>query len=431
MQKLRINWGNTTFWNAKMLRGIDKSKGILFCTYDLAETLGNATYKMQHEIDTLDSNQLLNTAPYDLADYFAKKFQMLPLKMDKENWYAQDKEVKIDVRNDPMRWIDDKSHPVLVPGIRIDIRIPFEGNSELFYTSPNTITMNPPKASVEGGELILRYESPVDTPRDTRSLVDAAITEIEKYLGWQEKMIGTYNENLHNIAQQTIEQRRSRLLAQSERVVALGIPVRRRDDPPKTYAIPTTRKPAKLVMPPASSAPFSPEPTWAMDQYEQALKIMQDMTLVMERSPEAFKTMNEESLRQHFLVQLNGQFEGKASGETFNMSGKTDILLREGDRNIFIAECKFWKGPKAFNDAINQLLGYATWRDSKTVILVFNRGTETSSVINGIKAISTAHPNYKRTIRWPHESGYRYIFHSNGDQNRELTITILVFHLPN
>ena len=102
-----------------------------------------------------------------------------------------------------------------------------------------------------------------------------------------------------------------------------------------------------------------------MELYEQALKIIQDMALVMERSPEAFKSMGEEALRQHFLVQLNGQFEGKATAETFNMEGKTDILLREGDRNVFIAECKFWKGPKAFGEAIDQLLGYATWRDGK------------------------------------------------------------------
>lgn len=39
-----------------------------------------------------------------------------------------------------------------------------------------------------------------------------------------------------------------------------------------------------------------------MEQYEQALKIMQDMALVMERSPDAFKSMDEEALRQHFLV---------------------------------------------------------------------------------------------------------------------------------
>ncbi len=167
-----------------------------------------------------------------------------------------------------------------------------------------------------------------------------------------------------------------------------------------------------------------------MDQYEQALKIMQDMALVMERSPEAFKSMDEEALRQHFLVQLNGQFEGRATGETFNMGGKTDILLREGDRNVFIAECKFWKGPKGFGEAIDQLLGYATWRDSKTAVLVFNRGTDTSTVLSGIDVTAKAHGNFKRLVVWPHESGFRYVFHSNGDANRELILTAMVFHVP-
>ena len=167
-----------------------------------------------------------------------------------------------------------------------------------------------------------------------------------------------------------------------------------------------------------------------MEHYEQALKIMQDMALVMERSPDAFKTMDEEALRQHFLVQLNGQFEGKATGETFNMAGKTDILLREGERNVFIAECKFWKGPKAFGEAIDQLLGYATWRDGKTAILVFNRGTETSTVLAGIDATVKAHASFKRAVNWPHESGFRYVLHGVGDANRELTLTVLVFHVP-
>ncbi|AWQ04280.1 hypothetical protein B9G73_05835 [Bordetella bronchiseptica] len=167
-----------------------------------------------------------------------------------------------------------------------------------------------------------------------------------------------------------------------------------------------------------------------MDQYEQALKIMQDMAVVMERSPRAFKSMNEEALRQHFLVQLNGQFEGKATGETFNMEGKTDILLREGDRNVFIAECKIWKGPKAFDEAINQLLGYATWRDGKAAILLFNRGVGTSTVLAGIDTTMKQHPNFKRSVSWPHESGFRYILSNKGDTNRELILTVLVFHVP-
>lgn len=149
---------------------------------------------------------------------------------------------------------------------------------------------------------------------------------------------------------------------------------------------------------------------------------------MMERSPVP-KPMDEETLRQHFLVQLNAQFEGKATGETFNMGGKTDILLREGDRNVFIAEYRFWKGPRP-SEAIDQLLGYATWRDSKTAILVFNRGVETSTVLSGIDGVAKGHGNFKRTANWPCESGLRYVFHSNGDKNRELTLTVLVFHVP-
>ena len=94
------------------------------------------------------------------------------------------------------------------------------------------------------------------------------------------------------------------------------------------------------------------------------------MSLVIERNPSSFASLDEEAIRDHFLIQLNGHYEGGATGETFNASGKTDILIREGNKNVFIAECKFWRGPKIFADAVNQLLGYLTWRDSKCALLI-------------------------------------------------------------
>ena len=93
----------------------------------------------------------------------------------------------------------------------------------------------------------------------------------------------------------------------------------------------------------------------------------------MEQSPEAFKKMGEEDIRTHFLVQLNGQYEGLATGETFNYEGKTDILIKYQGRNLFIAECKFWRGEEEFIKTIDQLLGYLSWRDVKTAIVIFNR----------------------------------------------------------
>jgi hypothetical protein len=77
---------------------------------------------------------------------------------------------------------------------------------------------------------------------------------------------------------------------------------------------------------------------------------MKNMVHVMELSPHAFSAMGEEDQRSHFLVQLNGAFQGQATGETFNFQGKTDILICicVDGKNTFIAECKFWKGEKSF-----------------------------------------------------------------------------------
>lgn len=409
---------------------IDRSKGYLFCSTDLRAILQSSHQRIGEEIERLDANRLLNTAPEDLKQYFSDKYAISPLVLKKDEWYADTAETKVDVRGDQMRWIGDRSRPALIAGERVEVRIPFDGEKELFYAQSNQMTSSVPRGTIAGHELVLRYEYPTDSPRDVRQQVDKDLAEIEQYISWQRSMIDGHNASLKHAAGSEIDARRQRLLAQSQRAASLGIPIKRKDDAPKTYAIATVQRKAAPVLPPASSTPFQPEPTWAMDQYEQALKIMQDMAVVMERSPSAFTTMNEESLRQHFLLQLNGQFEGNATGETFNMSGKTDILLRVQDRNVFIAECKFWKGPKGFGEAIDQLLSYTTWRDSKTAILVFNRGTDTSTVLKGIDTVAKAHKNFKRPTSWPHESGFRYVFHNNGDINREMIITVLVFHVP-
>lgn len=302
----------------------------------------------------------------------------------------------------------------------MEVRIPLEGESELFNAKANTYSMNPPRAVIEKNEIVLLYNTPADQPRDIRVLVEQTLRDMKQHLSWQRSMTDAHNHSLPDAAEQAILQRAQ----------ALGIPIRRCDDAPKTFALPTLTRKAVPTPPPATTAQFKPAPALAMELYEHILKVVQDMALVMERSPDAFRSMNEEALRQHFLVQLNGQFEGKATGESFNTAGKTDILLREGDRNAFIAECKFWRGPKALGEATDQLLGYATWRDGKTAIPVFNRGTETSTVLADVDATAKAHAKFKRAVNWPHESGFRYFFHANANTNRELIMTVLAFHVP-
>ena len=154
------------------------------------------------------------------------------------------------------------------------------------------------------------------------------------------------------------------------------------------------------------------------------------MVLVMERSPHAFAKMGEEDLRTHFLVQLNGLYEGQATAETFNFEGKTDILIRAEGKNVFIAECKFWKGSKALQETIDQLLGYLSWRDTKVALLIFNRNKEFGNVLAQIPDSVKSHPNYKKSFEQRSETEFRFILKSKLDENRELKATLLAFDVP-
>jgi len=78
-------------------------------------------------------------------------------------------------------------------------------------------------------------------------------------------------------------------------------------------------------------------------------------------------------LRDILLAHLNGHYQGDATGEAFRRSGKTDIRIEDGIRAAFVAECRVWNGQKELSQAIDQLLGYLTWRDCKAAIIIFNK----------------------------------------------------------
>ena len=98
--------------------------------------------------------------------------------------------------------------------------------------------------------------------------------------------------------------------------------------------------------------------------------------------------------------------------------------------HIFIAECKFWKGPAKLTEAIDQLLSYTSWRDTKTALLVFVRDTALSTVLTKVPEILKQHPSFKRELPIEGETRFRSIFGQPKDMNREIFITTLVFNVP-
>jgi hypothetical protein len=134
--------------------------------------------------------------------------------------------------------------------------------------------------------------------------------------------------------------------------------------------------------------------------------------------------------RRAFLVQLNGQYGGAATGETFNCQGKTDILIKEKGRNVFVAECKFWRGEKFFLDTINQHLSYLTWRDTRSAILIFNRNSSFSEVLEKIQAIIPTHELFNADLGKLDETSFRYSFCHPSDPTRLCVVSLLAFNVP-
>lgn len=132
------------------------------------------------------------------------------------------------------------------------------------------------------------------------------------------------------------------------------------------------------------------------------------------------------------LIILNGHFQGIVTGETFNGTGKTDILIRVEDRNIFIGECKFWKSPATISKTLDRLLGYMVWRDTKGALLLFIRERDASAAIKKAVAEMAKHPRFKQALATQHDGErYDFLFRSKGDPQREIKLALIPFALSN
>ncbi|HRK84919.1 MAG TPA: hypothetical protein PK461_04340 [Alcaligenes faecalis] len=165
--------------------------------------------------------------------------------------------------------------------------------------------------------------------------------------------------------------------------------------------------------------------------YGQVLTCIDSIGKMFERYPSTYAGKDEESLRDHILVSLGASLFGSATGESFNKRGKTDILVRDvsGLNNEFIGECKFWHGEKAYHATIDQLLGYLSWRDNKTAIILFVDNQNFSAVIEKIRDSTPKHKNYVRELTEEGESWLNYEFNLPDDPQRVIKIAVMAYHL--
>src|SRR5579871_2477285 len=240
----------------------------LFGKYEIFGIVQASTSKISQEVERLDPNYLINANEDELVRSIASEIQFDIPTLDIDSAQIADShETKVEMGPS----IYNGWQSGYVKGIKITIVVPFEGDTDFFFVKPSTFTFggeSPDDVRVGSDELELIYVR-------TDNNADAVKRSYESYLGTLKQNLASlretanrFNSGLENQVRELIQRRKTILATQGKMVNDLGLPIKRRQGVPTTYAVPVKKRSPKIARPAASSAASTPEPLLEMQEYE-------------------------------------------------------------------------------------------------------------------------------------------------------------------
>lgn len=409
----------------------------LFSDRGLGDEFRTRLARVEQRVDDVPKERFLATPERDLVEHFMQELgiETVQLFEDRAEIFPP-KEIKIDVSRDGSRDIRDRTQPFYVPGIQVEVRIPFVGPVGVWKCTPSTwrstFPFGTPVRSDEmgPGELRLTYAIVQDQEQEkVKAEHERNMGQIRFYLDQANKDIKAFKALLEESISAAISSRKERLKKTEGFAEMLGIPMVRGPGAPSVKPIVLERKLVRpLPAPPATG--YAPEPGISAEAYAHILDVLRHEGRSFETTPATFAKHGEEDLRDIILAHLNGHYSGAATGETFRRSGKSDIRIEEENRAAFIAECKIWSGPKSVTAAVDQLLGYLTWRDCKAALVFFNTAVASFTSIQGkVPSILENHRWFKRAEPAQNFGEWRVVFQAGKDELREVKVHVFLFDL--
>lgn len=408
------------------------SKLKLYREGNLQNVFGNSARSIENQVNQKSEDYILNVSEVEFAEFLIQNHIIdFPI-LDFENIYVESYEKDIPAERFPGNY-DVYSGKKYKRDV-IVYHIPYSGDIYILgnrgvssFSMSGSIAVGVTNNSITTE--IINFNS--DPEKIKRDFEDSKRYILSDYHILKKDCEGFNNEVL-DFAKEKIRERKQKILSKNNLLSSLGVPLKKKIGIAETFSIPKPELRKKIIIEPkVYEKGFKPEPTLSNENYLEILKIINDVGKNFERMPSTYSGKGEEDLRDHILLTLDPNFEfGSASGETFNKKGKTDILLKYDSDVVFIAECKFWTGKSGYLETIDQLLGYLTFRNSKTSLIMFVRNKDMSNVVSTISEVSETHPNYIRTEKKTGETWWNYIFHINEDRNREISLAVLAYHLP-
>ena len=401
----------------------------VFRERSLSSYLDGLNNHIQSLIDGKSEDYILNVNETEYTNSLVDEYTVSPLNIDFENKSITGYEKQIPAEDFLPYFNVEEGHTY--KKLAVIYHLPYTGNESLLECYPSTRIAFTTEVFLDNQCLCFEVISLDENAEEIKGKAERILDDLKTQLGYLATEVDRYITSLPAVVKQLFQERRQYFLDKNQKLAFLGVPVKKREDLPETYTIPTPEfRKSVNVEPRVTEKGYKIEPKLPDSAYQDILQTIHDLGKQFERLPAIYNGKDEEALRDHILFYLEPSFEGSATGETFNKSGKTDILIRHENSNVFIAECKFWNGQQSYLDAITQLLKYLTWRDSKSAVIMFVRNKDLSSVIQTAEEVTSTHSNYLGFVDKKHDTWLNYRFHINGDPNREVKLGVLFFHIP-
>ena len=203
----------------------------LFARAQLSDALRAHSENLTKRVQLIAESVIRARPDSEMVDELAEELKIVPLALDRAGARMAREEIQIDVRGDPRRDIFDRGRPILIPGIKVVVSVPFTGDKELWHLQPSSFQLSGPKGTIhpdsagDGGELDLAFRQPADEPLEQiKSALDRRLNDIEFFINSQARDLEGYGSQLRSQVASAIADRRSRLTKHDGLSSLLGIP---------------------------------------------------------------------------------------------------------------------------------------------------------------------------------------------------------------
>jgi hypothetical protein len=204
---------------------------LLFSRISVFDLMQQRQHQLKDALVKLPQSAL---ADGELAELVVNDYGISVPTLNDDAKYATTREVSVDVSQDRMRIVSDRSRPLYMSATEVTIHVPFEGDSSLFDVRPSSFSNSVPSGDWDEHELLLVFRM-IDA-REIGPEVERTIRQIRQYLDWLRPSAEQLSAQLKSLAETEISQRKQRAAQHDEALGKLGIPIRLEPQPPTQVA---------------------------------------------------------------------------------------------------------------------------------------------------------------------------------------------------